>query len=58
MTHDVIMRALLRGVIPVAPTVFDEDEALDLNGQNRVIDYLLAAGVDDPVDQILIEVAS
>jgi 2-keto-3-deoxy-L-arabinonate dehydratase len=36
----------LQGVMPVAPTVFDEDEALDLDGQARVVDYLVAAGVD------------
>ena len=36
---------LLRGVMPVAPTVFDEDEALDLDGQARVVDYLVASGV-------------
>ena len=40
------MKSLLRGVMPVAPTVFDEDEALDLDGQGRVVDYLVAAGVD------------
>ena len=32
--------------MPVAPTVFDEDEALDLEGQCRVVDYLVASGVD------------
>lgn len=37
---------LLRGVMPVAPTVFDEDETLDLDGQGRVVDYLVASGVD------------
>jgi 2-keto-3-deoxy-L-arabinonate dehydratase len=42
----VAMQALLRGVMPVAPSVFDEDEALDLEGQCRVVDYLVAAGVD------------
>ena len=36
----------LRGVMPVAPTVFDDDERLDLDGQRRVVDYLVAAGVD------------
>jgi 2-keto-3-deoxy-L-arabinonate dehydratase len=37
---------LLRGVMPVAPTVFDDDEQLDLHGQGRVVDYLVAADVD------------
>ena len=37
---------LLRGVMPVAPTVFSDDEGLDLEGQGRVVDYLVAAGVD------------
>jgi 4-hydroxy-tetrahydrodipicolinate synthase len=32
--------------MPVAPTVFHEDEALDLDGQARVVEYLVAAGVD------------
>jgi 2-keto-3-deoxy-L-arabinonate dehydratase len=41
-----VMGSLLRGVMPVAPTVFDEDEGLDLDGQSRVVDYLVAAGVD------------
>lgn len=36
---------LLRGVMPVAPTVFTEDEELDLAGQRRVCDYLIDAGV-------------
>ncbi len=38
--------SLLRGVMPVAPTVFDDDEGLDLDGQRRVVDYLVAAEVD------------
>jgi 2-keto-3-deoxy-L-arabinonate dehydratase len=37
---------LRHGVMPVAPTIFDEDEALDLDGQCRVVDYLVAAEVD------------
>ena len=36
---------LLRGVVPVAPTVFTEDEELDLDGLRRVCDYLVDAGV-------------
>jgi dihydrodipicolinate synthase/N-acetylneuraminate lyase len=38
--------SVLSGVIPVAPTVFDDDEALDLAGQLRVLDYLVDAGSD------------
>ncbi|RKS67962.1 4-hydroxy-tetrahydrodipicolinate synthase [Motilibacter peucedani] len=38
------MAEVLRGVIPVAPTVFDEDERLDLDGQRRVTDFLVDAG--------------
>ncbi|MGZ4555690.1 MAG: dihydrodipicolinate synthase family protein [Mycobacteriaceae bacterium] len=37
---------LIRGVIPVAPTVFHDDESLDLDGQRRVIDFLVDAGSD------------
>jgi 4-hydroxy-tetrahydrodipicolinate synthase len=33
-----------RGVFPVAPTVFDESGALDLEGQLRCIDFMLDAG--------------
>jgi hypothetical protein len=29
----------------VLPTVFGDDEALDLNGTTRVLDYLMDAGV-------------
>lgn len=36
----------LTGVFPVAPTTFCEDESLDLAGQDRVIDFLVDAGVD------------
>lgn len=34
----------LRGVLPVAPTVFHDDETLDLEGQRRVTDFLVDAG--------------
>lgn len=37
---------LLRGVIPVAPTVFRADETLDLDGQRRVADFLVDAEAD------------
>jgi dihydrodipicolinate synthase/N-acetylneuraminate lyase len=33
--------SILSGIIPVAPTVFTEDEELDLAGQRRVVDYLV-----------------
>ncbi|MDP9885885.1 dihydrodipicolinate synthase/N-acetylneuraminate lyase [Sinomonas atrocyanea] len=38
--------SVLSGVIPVAPTVFRDDESLDLAGQLRVLDYLVDAGSD------------
>ncbi|WP_210507173.1 dihydrodipicolinate synthase family protein [Naasia sp. SYSU D00057] len=31
---------ILTGVLPVAPTVFHDDEDLDLEGQRRVVDFL------------------
>jgi dihydrodipicolinate synthase/N-acetylneuraminate lyase len=33
--------SILSGIIPVAPTVFTDDEELDLAGQRRVVDYLV-----------------
>ncbi len=33
-----------RGVFPVAPTVFDENGALDIDGQRRAIDFMIDAG--------------
>ncbi|MFI9024732.1 dihydrodipicolinate synthase family protein [Streptomyces sp. NPDC053560] len=36
----------LSGVIPVVPTVFDDDEELDLAGLARVVDYLIDGGAD------------
>ena len=35
-----------RGVFPVAPTVFDESGALDLDGQRRAVDFMIDAGSD------------
>jgi 4-hydroxy-tetrahydrodipicolinate synthase len=35
----------LAGVVPVVPTIFRDDEAVDLDGTARVVDYLLDAGV-------------
>ena len=40
------MAALLSGVVPVVPTIFHDDETVDLDGTVRVIDYLIDAGVD------------
>lgn len=40
------MTALVRGVIPVVPTIFHDDESLDLPGLRRVLDYLVDAGSD------------
>ena len=34
----------LHGVFPVAPTIFDEHGALDLDGQRRCIDFMIDAG--------------
>ncbi|CAA9556254.1 MAG: L-2-keto-3-deoxyarabonate dehydratase [uncultured Thermomicrobiales bacterium] len=39
-------QTLLRGVIPIAPTIFNDDESLDLEGQRRSLDFLIDAGVD------------
>lgn len=38
--------AALTGVFPVAPTTFRDDGSLDLASQDRVIDFLVDAGVD------------
>lgn len=38
------MTTTLTGVMPVAPTVFTQDEALDLEGQRRVVEFLIDAG--------------
>ncbi|SAK82291.1 dihydrodipicolinate synthase [Caballeronia catudaia] len=35
---------IYRGVFPVAPTIFDEDGRLDLEGQKRAIDFMIDAG--------------
>jgi 4-hydroxy-tetrahydrodipicolinate synthase len=40
------MDASLTGVVPVVPTIFRDDEAVDLEGTTRVVDYLIDAGVD------------
>src|SRR4030081_221845 len=38
--------SILHGVLPIAPTPFDEFDEVDYNGQKRVIDFLIDAGVD------------
>ncbi|KVN21101.1 dihydrodipicolinate synthase family protein [Burkholderia stagnalis] len=38
------MRARYQGVFPVAPTIFADDGALDLDGQRRAIDFMIDAG--------------
>jgi 4-hydroxy-tetrahydrodipicolinate synthase len=38
------MTDVIRGVIPVVPTIFREDEDLDLTGQRRVVDYVVDSG--------------
>jgi len=40
------MAAALAGVVPVVPTIFRDDETVDLGGTARVVDYLMDAGVD------------
>ena len=40
------MAAVLSGVVPVVPTIFHDDETVDLDGTVRVVDYLLDAEVD------------
>jgi 2-keto-3-deoxy-L-arabinonate dehydratase len=37
---------VLSGVVPVAPTPFDEHDEVDYAGQKRIIDFLVDAGVD------------
>ena len=36
----------LRGVLPIAPTVFTDSGDLDLDGQRRVLDCMINQGVD------------
>lgn len=40
------MSNLITGIIPVAPTIFADDEDLDLDGQRRVTEYLIDANSD------------
>ncbi len=36
----------LTGVVPVVPTIFHDDQSVDLGGTARVVDYLMDAAVD------------
>ena len=36
----------LAGVVPVVPTIFHDDQSVDLGATTRVVDYLIDAGVD------------
>jgi dihydrodipicolinate synthase/N-acetylneuraminate lyase len=38
--------SVIKGVMPVAPTIFTDNEELDLQGQRRVVDYLVDGGSD------------
>ncbi|SFT53537.1 dihydrodipicolinate synthase family protein [Arthrobacter sp. ov118] len=38
--------SVIKGVMPVAPTIFTDEEELDLEGQRRVVDYLVDGGSD------------
>jgi 2-keto-3-deoxy-L-arabinonate dehydratase len=40
------MTAPLAGVVPVVPTIFHDDETVDLDGTVRVVDYLIDGEVD------------
>jgi 2-keto-3-deoxy-L-arabinonate dehydratase len=40
------MTRVLSGVVPVAPTPFDEHDEVDFAGQKRILDFLIDAGVD------------
>jgi 2-keto-3-deoxy-L-arabinonate dehydratase len=40
------MRHPLTGVVPVVPTIFHDNQDVDLDGTARVVDYLIDAGVD------------
>lgn len=40
------MQHPLTGVVPVVPTIFHDNQDVDLDGTARVVDYLIDAGVD------------
>ena len=37
-------KVIYRGVVPVVPTIFDDNGALDLDGQRRCLDFMIDAG--------------
>ena len=41
-----MIQKVYRGVFPVAPTIFDDQCRLDLEGQKRAIDFMIDAGSD------------
>ena len=41
---DTTTQPTYRGVFPVAPTIFDDEGGLDLEGQKRCIDFMIDAG--------------
>jgi 2-keto-3-deoxy-L-arabinonate dehydratase len=43
------MTDVLMGVLPVVPTIFADDESLDLNGQERVTQFVADAGASAAV---------
>ena len=43
---DLYQKARYKGVYPVVPTIFKEDGSLDLEGQMRCVDFMIAAGSD------------
>jgi 2-keto-3-deoxy-L-arabinonate dehydratase len=46
VTDNPLMDATLTGVVPVVPTIFHDDQSVDLAGTARVVDYLIDGGVD------------
>src|SRR5579864_7496022 len=44
--HLAMTQKVYRGVFPVAPTIFDDQGRLDLEGQKRAIDFMIDAGSD------------
>ena len=46
MSSTMTKQSAYRGVFPVAPTIFNEDGTLDLDGQRRCLDFMIDAGSD------------
>lgn len=42
--NNAIAKPFYRGVFPVAPTIFNDQGALDLDGQRRCLDFMIDAG--------------